>query len=106
VVALVAALLVGFVQSLLYRRNMLPASTQMTAYLSGFLVAWAIFGATNAGVLVALADSGWLTRLRDASGLVLGGQFILLFVVPNAAWGAIYLVLVARGSAAARYANR
>ena len=105
-VAHLAAVLVGFIQSLRYERNLLPASMQMSAYLSGYLLLWAVFGAGSTAGLISLDSSGWLRQFQDVTGLMPGEQFILLFVVPNLAWGVVYLILVARGTAAARYANR
>lgn len=103
IVALSTAGLVGLSEVVRFRGNMLPASMQMAGYLGGYLVFFAAYVATTSAVVI----ENWMAFTRLFQTLshweilfcsVWFGPYFLLWVG--------YAVLISRGTAAARYANR
>jgi hypothetical protein len=106
VFALGAALAVGMPYSFRYRRNMLPATMQAACYLAGYLIIWTMFGAVGEVVMRLIVEAPWLEAL---AGLVWLGPVefvVLLWLIANVACAVVFLLLVARASRGARYANR
>ena len=101
-----AAVLVGVVESLCYRRNLLPAAVQIACYLGAYLAAWAMFGAISGVAIVTLAEAYYFHALESLTGIYRDDLAGFTWFLPNAVWGVWYFVLVARGTAATRYANR
>ncbi len=105
-VSLLAATLIGLFRSISEKRNLLPGSMQITSYLIGYLVLWAAVGAT-----VVVRISSWIVesdiRPNDP---ILGFPAIValpwLWILLNVGLGIWYLVLVSRGTAGTRYANK
>ncbi len=104
-VACVGAMLVGMIQSLTNKRNLLPAAMQVSSYLSGFLLCWAVFGATL--LLMLMMDQSVMLRpMARAIGIQPNVLVTFLFCMPNFACGAFFLQRLAIGTAATRYANK
>ena len=88
------------------RRNLMPGAIQVACYLSGYLTLCFVFAAASGTTVVTLYDSGfyadWTRILRIDDG------FLAFFswLVPNTLCLIVYFVLVIRGTAATRYANR
>ncbi|UCC32471.1 MAG: hypothetical protein JSU86_09350 [Phycisphaerales bacterium] len=101
-----AALFVGVVAGLCYGRNLLPGTIQIACYLGPYLTAWALFGAISGLGAAGLAETRWLDALQSRTGIYRYDIVGFTWFLPNAAWGVWYFVLVARGTAATRYANR
>ncbi len=104
--ALFAALIVGVIESLRCKRNLLPGAIQVACYLAGFLAVWVLFGAISSVTMVVLSDTHWFYSLEILTGI---DQYVLgtwLWLLTNAVWGIWYFVLVARGTAGTKYANR
>ena len=99
-------MLAGSYHGLREKRHLLSGSTQVTAYLSGYVTLWMLFAALAGPVLISLIRSGWLAPLSDLTGIDEALIAFLLWVLPNVALAIAYGVLVARGTAATRYANR
>ena len=103
-VAVLAASAVGIAFQIMDKRNLMRASMQVAAYGAGFLVFWTAvaYGAVIGLVMIdeVLRDLG---RVWGYPSDVLG---IVFWCVPNLFCLVGYFSLVARGTAAARYANR
>lgn len=88
------------------RRNLLSAAIQATCYLTPFLVAWEICGGA-AGILAM-----WLSQHPDAfpllKSLPIHRDTVLwnAWMILNLIWLAIYIQLIRRIVAEARYANK
>ncbi|RJP30768.1 MAG: hypothetical protein C4547_16360 [Phycisphaerales bacterium] len=106
-VMLGSACMVGWWISLKAMRNMWPAAAQIAAYLAGDLALWAMIGAV---IGVGLWNWSWqpdgLRQAALAIGMPPQSLFMGLFFLPNAFMGGRFLVLLARGTSAARCANR
>ncbi len=108
-IALIAAGLVGIWSGLRdarNRRNLMNGSMQAASYLSGFLVLWALFALLNAAAALALEVHGWFRAVEAHVHIDDDVLLLLSWLVPNLTCLAIYLVLVARITAGARYANK
>lgn len=87
-------------------RNLLGPAVQIAAYLSGYFVLWAAVS-TGMGVV-----SGFLLRERMLDGLAellqvpRGTIALMIWALPTATGVLLYLMLLSRGTTAARYANR
>lgn len=97
---------VGTVLSIRDKRNLLPATAQMQCYLGGFLLLWWGFGWCWA-ILSALLDRARffnaMERVFSIDDDVLG---FLFWLPPIAAVFLLDVLLVWKGTSAARYANR
>lgn len=100
------ASLIGWVVSLQAKRNLLPASMQVAAYGTAYLVVWAIFGAVVLNCVMHLQMNGWYRIAQKFTGIHTDVLFFFSCFVSNLICGLIYLWLVARGTNGARYANR
>ena len=100
------ALVVGMYESRRVRRNMLPGAIQMSCYLSGYLTAWAAFGAVTILIVGGLAVRDVFDGLEILTGVYYQTLVVFTWLIPNLACCIWYFVLVARGTAAMRYANR
>lgn len=105
-VAMLIASIVGMIQTWRYRRNLLPAAAQMASYLTLVFLAWGVFMAAWILLFRASIESEWF----QSWVMVLGGTAVLLafavLFVPQLAWLAVCFMLVWRGTAGARYANK
>jgi hypothetical protein len=99
-----AALIVGLIESWLARRNMLPASAQLACYLAPWVISWEIIGAML--TLAIINNQTFFEALEESTGVYRDFLAMGTFIVPNAIAAAVYLYLIARGTKAARYANR
>ncbi|MGB9625775.1 MAG: hypothetical protein ACPMAQ_13040, partial [Phycisphaerae bacterium] len=104
--ALAAAGLVGVHGRIVCGRNLMSGTMQLAAYLSGYLLLWVLFAASS-GITAFLAYrhpiAREIARALHTDHEVLG---FLCWLLPNLAWAAGYLMLVARGAVGLRYANR
>lgn len=103
---LLIAAIVGWILSWQNNRNLLPAAMQMQAHLGLLTILWLLFGC------------GWtiLTFYVESMDVFLAMQRVLLihndplefffWCMPVAAWLLLDVVLVWKGTVAARYANR
>lgn len=106
VVSLLAGGLMGLHVGLPLKRNLVPAAMQMAGYLAPFLVVGYCFSGLLAISLFAVDRAHWLKhaarwlRVDDEAlvGLCWGAPTLMMFIV--------FLVLLYRGTMAARYANR
>ena len=78
----------------------------MACYGGGYLVLWAVFAVGTAAAAAELLHNGWFELLEDTVGISESALALLAWLVPNTVLCVGYFGLVARGTAAARYANR
>jgi hypothetical protein len=102
--AMFGAGLLGILRGLDHKRNLMSATMQMASYLSGYVMLWAVFAGALGAVVLASKElfHGFGILLRIPSAIVA----FFAWLLPNAACGLVYLLLLSRGAAAARYANR
>lgn len=105
-VILFTAGLVGTVQSLRHKRNLLPGSMQVASYLTGYLSAWAAFGAVTGAAVLSMENAGWFRLAQDVTGIYRDMLVSMTLFLPNLVCGLYYVILVVRGTVATRYANR
>ena len=105
-VTLVGATIVGLYHSLREKRNLLRGAMQVASYLAGFLTLWAVFGALLILGIRALDEAKFFDMIRERWGInrILAFQFAT--ILPNAAVGIWFLMLLSRGTTATRYANK
>ncbi len=106
VIALLGAGLVGVVLSYRAERNLLPASMQIAAYLMGFLIVWGLFAVMTFVMTITFANDGRYDELATMLRINAGFLSLWCWLLPNGVWGGYFLILIARGTRAARYANR
>lgn len=106
IVTLFAGWLIGWAQSMRHKRNLMPASMQASCYLTGYLVLWAIFGALNAGFINLMQELRVIHEINYMTGMYRDTIAAFMFLIPNAICGVYYLLLVARVTSGAWYANR
>lgn len=106
VVTCASASLVGWFLSLRARRNVLPASMQTSAYGVVYLTAWAILGGVLINGAFHMYMSGLYRIAEDLTGIHHDALFFFSCLIPNAVCGLTYLWLVAKGTNAARFANK
>ena len=101
---LAAAWLVGLRNVIWGRRNLMSASIQIASYLGGYLVLWAAWAAASAAGIVYVEP----VNFYFSSSPILDPDVMafLIWFTPNIALLIGFFILVARGTAAARYANR
>lgn len=105
VVGQLAASLVGLVCSAQQKRNLMPAAHQSACYLFSFLLVWEVVGALLGISLTELATAGSLSWLETTTPISEQAWIAILWIVPNIGMAVTFLVLVARATNAARYAN-
>ncbi|UCG16371.1 MAG: hypothetical protein JSV19_13855 [Phycisphaerales bacterium] len=103
-IAVLAASAVGIAFQIMDKRNLMRASMQVAAYGAGFLVFWTVVAYGTVVGLVMIENV--LDDLAWALGYPIDSLAIVLWCVPNLFCLVAYFSLVARGTAAARYANR
>lgn len=90
------------------RRNLMPGAVQIACYLVGYI--WLYLIAGNLGMtwinMVSEERFGWMEWMAEAVHLRRDILALLLFLLGNATMLIFYVILVARGTAAMRYANR
>lgn len=106
IVTLFAGWLIGWAQSLRHKRNLMPISMQAACYLTGYLMMWAIFSALNLLFIFILQEMHVIREINYMTGMYRETIKILMFFVPNTICGVYYLLLVARVTSGAWYANR
>jgi hypothetical protein len=99
-----AALLVGLLDSCQTKRNMLPAAIQIACYLTPYVVAWELLGAVVTFWLT--KEASMMEALAEMIGVLPELLAMALFLVLNFLVAGVYLHLIARGTKAARYANK
>jgi hypothetical protein len=106
VLAMLIAGAVGTVVSVREKRNLLPAAMQMQCYLGGFLFAWIVFGWFWSALSVSLDNARLFRDLGRSLRMDHEIVAFLFWLLPM--MGLLFLdaVLVWKGTAAARYANR
>ncbi|MHC4697230.1 MAG: hypothetical protein ACYTFA_10840 [Planctomycetota bacterium] len=102
---LLAALLVGSYYGSQEKRNLLTGSMQVSAYQAGFIVAWMLFAALTVPAVIISARLDWFEPFSGLTGIDEGLIAFILWLLPNIALMIKYFALVARGTAAMRYAN-
>ncbi len=106
VVTLFGGWLIGWAHSVKHKRNLMPVAIQASCYLSGFLILWAIFGAMNALFVYLGYEFRIFHNIRDVTGMYVDTIAQLSWFVPNVTFGVYYLLLIARTTSGAWYANR
>ena len=104
--ALFAAGTVGTIYSIRQKRNLIPGSLQIASYLMGYLLFWAIFGAASGFAMIEADNVRWFNTLAQTTGIHRDILVTLSWLFPNLVCLVGYFALVARGTSAARYANR
>jgi len=101
-----AATLVGGYLTIREKRNLLAGSMRIGCYLTPYLLAWEVFGAATGCAAIGLSEGPVFEVVESMTGIK--GEFaaFLSWFILNAAWGVWYLVLLYRGTAGTRYANR
>ena len=100
------ALVIGLRHSLMQKRNLLPASMQVSTYLSGYLALWAFFGACLILILVGMDKGDWFDGLEYLTGLPEPFLVFLSFLAPNVAALGLFLIVLDKCVRGARFANR
>ncbi len=103
---LFAANVVGLLYSLREKRNLQPASMQMAAYLTPYLVLWLLFGVFSSAMMFVLDHAMFLEVLAEWLYVDEDVCAFTLWLVPNLVWFYGYFALLARGTLSTRYANR
>lgn len=102
----IAAALVGCPVGQGQGRNLMPASMQIAAYLSGYLAICFVASAALAIAMVAVADQRLLMPLQRSIQIDDELLAFLGWMIPTAAMLLYGLVLLWKGTAAARFANK
>lgn len=101
-----AALLAAAWYGLLTRRNLMPGSIQVACYLSGYLALMIGFAAASGAAVATLHDDRFFRTTAQFLQIGEGALAVSIWLMPNLIWWILYFVLVFRGTAAIRYANR
>ncbi len=101
-----AAIVVGGVCAIQEKRNLLPVANQAACYLFGFLFVWAALGALLVLGVIKSVESGVLLAFAGHTPLSESTWVALLLITPNVAMGLTYVIMIARATKAARYANK
>lgn len=104
--AMLVAAVVGMIQTLMSRRNLLPAAIQMASHLGLLLAAWGLFAGGWFVLAVFGLKGGWFHVLARQYSVVEDLVAVVFLLVPQLIWPAVVFVLAWKGTAAARYANR
>lgn len=104
---LLVVVVIGVLESVRYKRNLLPGTMQVACYLGGYLALWALFGAATGGLVVTVHEkTSWFNSLEDFTGIYRDLLAQLTWLLPNLACCIGYCLLVRRGTAGTQYANR
>lgn len=98
--------LVGLTLSLREKRNLLPGAMRVGCYLAPYLVLWASFGAFWIWFTFVLAESNFFANWGQRTRINEEFLGFLFWLLPNLAWAVHFLLFLARGTNATRYANR
>ena len=105
-IAMLIAGVVGMIQTWQNKRNLLPAAAQMPSYLSALVLAWGLFMAVWCTLFCAAAHQEWFLDWVNTWGPPFVFVVFGILVGPQLVWLAICFVMVWKGTAAARYANK
>lgn len=100
------ASIVGLYLSVRTRKNYMHTAMQMASYTGAFLIPWALIFVAFATLSYVLDSTHQLEYLAQQTETSRDFWMTLINVPPNMICFAIYLSLVYRGTAHARYANR
>jgi hypothetical protein len=103
---LFAANVVGLLYSFREKRNLLPGSIQMAAYMTPYLVLWSLFGVFSIAMLFVFEDAQFFAALEDLLSVDRDVCAFVTWLIPNLVWLYGYFALLARGTLSTRYANR
>ncbi len=104
---LLVVVVIGVLESVRFKRNLLTGTMQVACYLSGYLVLWALFGAATGGLVIAVLEkTSWFKSLEDLTGIYRDLLAQMTWLLPNLACCIGYCLLVRRGTAGTQYANR
>ncbi|UCD28087.1 MAG: hypothetical protein JSV03_13465 [Planctomycetota bacterium] len=103
-IVLLSAGLIGLIYQIKDKRNLLNGSVQIACYLSGYLVLWTIFAAFV--VMEVFIHMDKIQQLNRMIRLNMGPLMLLVWFLPNLLCLIGYWLLIAKGTSAARYANR
>lgn len=101
-----SATVIGLVQSWRCRRNLLPASMRVSAYLAGYLVLWAALGGAMIDLWIMMDRSHFFRQIGDMVGINADFLGVTTWFIPQIACALGHWTLLFRGTSAARYANR
>lgn len=101
-----AANVIGLTHSFREKRNLMPGSMQIAAYLSPYLTLSLLFALFSGVVFFLLAETWYLQGLADLWGIDRELLAFMMWLLPNLVWFFGYFVLVGRGTRSTRYANR
>lgn len=101
-----SATVIGLVQSWRCRRNLLPASMRVSAYLAGYLVLWAALGGAMIDLWIMMDRSHFFRQIGSMVGINADFLGVTTWFIPQIACAVGYWSLLFRGTSAARYANR
>jgi hypothetical protein len=104
--SLAVAAVLGLSYGVYEKRNLLPGAVQIASYLIGYLTVWALFGAFTGVAVSSMAKTEQFRAVASAIGIYDELAAMLVWLLPNAAWGTWYVILSSRGMAGMRYANR
>ena len=101
-----SATVIGLVQSWRCRRNLLPASMRVSAYLAGYLVLWAALGGAMIDLWIMMDRSDFFRQIGRPVGI--NGDFlgVITWLIPQIGCALGHWTLLFRGTSVARYANR
>jgi uncharacterized membrane protein len=105
-VTLFGGWLIGWGHSVRHKRNLMPVSMQAACYLSGYLILWAIFGALNFLFVYVGYEYRLFHAIRDMTGIYIDTIAAMSWMIPNITVGVYYLLLIAKTTSGAWYANR
>ncbi len=105
-IAMLIAGVVGMIQTWQNGRNLLPAAAQVASYLSLLFLAWGLFMAVWITLFCAAVEQAWFRNWMMTYGPSIVFLAFSILVGPQLVWLAICFVLVWKGTAAARYANK
>lgn len=97
---------VGMILSVREKRNLLPAAMQVQCYLGGFLLAWMVFGWFWTVLAISLDNARVFRGVGRAFRIDDDVVAFLFWLLPTAGSFLLDVVLVWKGTVAARYANR
>jgi hypothetical protein len=106
VLVLSSALIAGWFLSIRSKRSLLPAAMQVAAYQSSLLIAWALFAVVARVVLIDVSQAAWFLDLVGWHSRSRETILSLGWWIPNIVFLTAYIIRVAQGTAAMRYANR
>lgn len=101
-----SATLIGLVQSWRCRRNLLPASMRVSAYLVGYLVLWAALGGAMIDLWIMMDRSHFFREIGGMVGMNADFLGVTTWFIPQIGCALGHWTLLFRGTSAARYANR